>query len=905
MKRTAKILFSAMLVLMFVFQFGGAMPTVAKAANTESTLSAQFYVWVEGEGDAEGSYQPYESADTPVSASFGNEEAEEAVVADMETNGVSFNVPEGLYVESIRILGTDAAESDALDLTKYAVIDGSTVGIPASAFEKDPELLKDAGTYRSYVLRVCFKAIDPEAEAKITYTDGELNNTLGTLVENGNDFVAENYTVLPLSDSKKAEAVRNNCKEFAGWRLVYANGLSQNVSVDETIDPYMDAKLVAQWKDVIVVVVGNDSKTYDGTPLEAGYNVYGDDILADGQKVSVTLDNSSITDAGSITCTPTANVTDAEGNSVDGYTIHTYPGTLTVNKASIRITSPSGEKVYDGQPLTGTELTIDGSAVGNDVLNATASGTITDAGSVENTVSYTITKEDGTDNSANYDISVTAGTLTVTKRTVTVTTSDAAADYTGAALTKNEYSIDGLVDGHKETVTITGSQTLPGSSENTAEVKIADANGNDVSGNYDIQVVPGTLTVNPLTEANRIPLTIAPKAVSKGYDGTALTASEYEIKSGTLPEGVTLEVTYSGEQINAGTGESSIASVKVMQNDQDVTANYTVSTEKGKLTVDPRPITLTADSAKKEYDGKALTKNSFSYDSSALVSGHKVAAEVTGTQTEVGSSKNTVKKDSVKITDANGADVTKNYTIDLKEGTLEVTGKAITDVTVTASASKVYDGTALTLTEKDIKVTPALPSGYTVTASFSVSSRTDAGKDEVTLTNVVIKDASGTAVTAKYNVKVEKGTLEVTARPLTITTADKSKVYDGKALTDKRVPTIDGQLKQHNMKLEFTGTQTKVGSSENSVKVLSIYDKDTSADVTKNYSITYKFGKLTVTSANGSTTNNNNTTDGTPKTGDTNNIWIWIALMVVAVAAAVVVVLYVRKNKKKGEDQTK
>ena len=268
----------------------------------------------------------------------------------------------------------------------------------------------------------------------------------------------------------------------------------------------------------------------------------------------------------------------------------------------------------------------------------------------------------------------------------------------------------------------------------------------------------------------------------------------------------------------------------------------------------------------------------------------------------MGTSKNTIKEGSVKITDASGKDVTANYALTLKEGTLEVTGKAVTDITVTAGASKVYDGTALTLSASDIKVTPALPSGYTITATFSASSRTDAGKDDITLTNIAIKDASGKDVTAKFNIKVEKGSLEVTKRPLTVTTGDKTKVYDGKALTDRTIPTVEGQVSGHNIELKFTGTQTKVGSSDNSVEVRSIKDKETKADVTANYEITYKFGKLTVTSATGTTSNN---TKPTVNTGDTNNIWIWVLLMVAAAGAAVAVVIFVRKSRKNGDGQTK
>ena len=68
MKRTARILFSTMLVLMFVFSFAGAAP--ALAANDESTLSAQFYSVTEGEGGADDSYTAIEG-----SADFGKQES--------------------------------------------------------------------------------------------------------------------------------------------------------------------------------------------------------------------------------------------------------------------------------------------------------------------------------------------------------------------------------------------------------------------------------------------------------------------------------------------------------------------------------------------------------------------------------------------------------------------------------------------------------------------------------------------------------------------------------------------------------------------------------------------------------------------------------------------------------------
>lgn len=908
MKRTAKILLSAMLVLMFVFSFAGAVPA-AWADYTETgaiTSDNAVFLWNE-------ETEAYDSYTGEVAIDFGKDSDNHPLsyISSIKEYGISFLVPDGLYVEKVTLEAEGQLEGEkVLDLSKYAVLDGSALKIPASAFENKADgsnILDVLGGSRTYVFSVFFRSIDPDAQVEVTYTDGELDGKLGQLFADGDKYTvgADGHEVKAIPVEKENDAARNYTKGYTGWKLVYPSGISMDVNGGSTVDPYMSCTIQAQWTDAIVVQVKTLTKTYDSEPLLPSCDIAGTDILADGEGVSVSYDVESLTNAGTVTCNATAKVVDGSGNDVEGYVIYTFPGTLTVEKAPIVLESKSLSVEYDGQPHTAKEVTITGKTFGTDQLSATATGSITDPGKTTNTISYTITgKED------NYNVSIKQGMLRVNPRSLTLTTDSAAADYTGAALTKNGYTVEGLLEGHEATVTVTGSQTVPGTSDNTADiVAIKDADGKDVTKYYTVaNKLFGTLTVNALTDANRIALTIAPEDATAGYDGTAHGASDYEIVSGKLPEGVSLEVTYGGGRTDAGEGETSIASYKLTQSGADVTANFNVTVNTGKITVSQRPITITADSATKEYDTKALTKNTAKITEGSLLSGHQVTAiEIVGSQTEVGTSKNTVKANSVKITDASSNDVTKNYAITLKDGTLEVTGKAVTDITVTAGATKVYDGTALTLSASDIKVSPALPTGYTISATFSASSRTDAGKDDVTLTGITIKDASGANVTSKYNIKVEKGTLEVTKRPLTVTTGDKTKVYDGKPLTDRTVPTIEGQLGSHNIELKFTGTQTKVGSSDNSVQILSIKDKETKADVTANYEITYKFGKLTVTSATGTNSGSSSGSNpsGAVQSGDSNNIWIWVVLMVVAAgAAAAAVIIIVRKNKKNGNNQT-
>lgn len=912
MKRTARILFSAMLVLMFVFSFAGATPAARAEYIATGSIEAAFYLRQENTGTEPVNYQPYADTENPASADFGNDEGLAPSLADLQKNGVSVAVPKDLYVESV-VLSVEEPDDDSkvLKLNEYAVLhldaeNGDTLTISPEVFADDGNggcILNDLGESSAYVLSVYFAKIVPEAEIEVICTDGVLNGQLfadKTLTpgENG-------YAVEPLSKELKETAIKSFYKEFAGWKLVFDSGISVNVNSGDTVSPLLSCKLVAQWKDVIVVSVNDFSRAYNGTPLAAAdhYSVnYADGLLAEDERVSVSFDNESITYAGSITCTPSAVVMKGE-EQVDGYTIYRFPGTLTVTPAALEIISATASKPYDGTPLTtnNDDYKLKGSVMEGDVLSVNYTASCIEPGDADNTFTYTITNGNGQDVSSSYQVTQTLGKLSVTKIPLTVTVDDCTKPYDGTALTASSAKITegSLLEGHEISYTFSGSQTVPEISDSSATATVKSGDDN-VTEFYDIKVISGKLTVTPLSGDSRIPLTIAPKAATAEYDGTAHGASEYEIVSGKLPEGVTLTVTYSGERTDAGEGETSIASYKLTQNGADVTENFNVTAKTGKITISKRPITITADSASKPFDGTPLTKNSAHVTSGSILEelGHKVSPiKIVGSRTEEGTSDNIIEKNSVRITDGT-RDVTDNYAITLAKGTLEVTAKAITDITVTVNASKVYDGTPLTLTADMIQVTPALPSGYTISATFSVSERTDAGKDEITLTNIVIRDASNNDVTAKFNRQVEKGSLEVTKRPLTIITGGKTKVYDGKALTDRTVPTVEGQVNGHNIELKFTGTQTKVGSSDNSVEVLSIKDSVTKAEVTGNYEISYKFGKLTVTSATGTNSNSN-----TVNSGDSNNIWIWVLLMVAAAGAAVAVVIFVRKSKKNGNEQ--
>ena len=123
MKRTARILFSTMLVLMFVFSFAGATPAARAEYIATGSIEAAFYLRQENTGTEPVNYQPYADTENPASADFGNDEGLAPSLADLQKNGVSVAVPKDLYVESV-VLSVEEPEYDSnfLNLNEYAVL---------------------------------------------------------------------------------------------------------------------------------------------------------------------------------------------------------------------------------------------------------------------------------------------------------------------------------------------------------------------------------------------------------------------------------------------------------------------------------------------------------------------------------------------------------------------------------------------------------------------------------------------------------------------------------------------------------------------------------------------------------------------------------------------------------------
>ena len=291
------------------------------------------------------------------------------------------------------------------------------------------------------------------------------------------------------------------------------------------------------------------------------------------------------------------------------------------------------------------------------VSGLTAAGSGTDAGSYTVSVSGTavVKDSDGTDVSDEFAVTPQTGTLTINKRSVTLTSASDEKEYDGDALTNDEVTVtgDGFVTGEGATYDVTGTRTLVGSSENAFTYTLNEGTKAD---NYDITPSYGTLTVT--NRNTKYEVTLKANSGTEKYDGSEKTVSGYTIDgtagegtgesvvtSFTASNGKTYTVTGMSAEVtgtNAGEYAVNVIGTPIVKDadGNDVTAQFAVSSESGKLTIDKRSVTLTSATDTKVYDGKALSNDEITVSEDGFAEGEGATYDVTGSQTLAGESAN-------------------------------------------------------------------------------------------------------------------------------------------------------------------------------------------------------------------------------------------------------------------------
>ena len=365
-----------------------------------------------------------------------------------------------------------------------------------------------------------------------------------------------------------------------------------------------------------------------------------------------------------------------------------------------------------------------------------------------------------------------------------------------------------------------GSASVPGTFEFVDPNYVPLAAGNCSAGvifvpadqdTYDI-VTGGTVTV----PVNRAPLTITAENKSKIYGDPdpVFTASYDGFKLGDTPAAVS-GLTFSrepGEDVGEYTITPSGATA----------SNYDISYASGTLTIEPAPLTITADDKSKTYgdDDPVFTASYSGFkrgDTAAVVSGLTFSREAG--------------EDVGEYTITPSGATASNYTITFASGTLTISPAPLTIKADDKSKTYGDDDPAFTVSYSGFKrgETAAVVSGLVI----SRAEGEDAGQYAII--------PSG-ATASNYTITFESGTLTINPAPLTIKADDKSKVYGD---DDPAFTVSYSGFKLDDTAAVVSGLSISRAAGEN----VGQYAITPSGATASNYTIAFESGTLTINPA--------------------------------------------------------
>ena len=186
----------------------------------------------------------------------------------------------------------------------------------------------------------------------------------------------------------------------------------------------------------------------------------------------------------------------------ENYTVTTKNGTLTMKPKGLTITTGSASRAYNGTPLTNTSNPRINNLLNGETASITATGTITDVGSVPN--SYELTW--GTADPSNYTITEKLGTLTVTPVTsevvVTITEHSDEAAYDGNVHTVTGYDVTSISNPlyTANDFRFDGNATITATDAGSYPMELATSDFTNTSDNFTnvrFVIVDGSLVINP------------------------------------------------------------------------------------------------------------------------------------------------------------------------------------------------------------------------------------------------------------------------------------------------------------------------------------------------------------------------------------------------------------------------
>ena len=769
------------------------------ANNNQIILTA---TWGKAETSTTLTYDPSNGIGTAKRVVVMNNEAVEIEAHDSNLLGFTAPVAEG---KEYYFAGWATSMDDANN-GKVTYAAGQTVRVDVND-ENDENVL-----YATWIEKTEITLVANSGTR--TYNGGEQS------IEGFVSTTIDGYTVSGLTAVTKGTDVGEYTNTvFDGTATVEKDGVDVT---DKVVVKTTPGQLTVTHKPV-TVTADNKSKVFGEKDPELTATVAGT-LGEDTVKYDVTREDGEA--AGKYTITPSGD--EIQGN----YSVTYNEGEFEIKKSgSLTIDADLDgehrEKEYDGTPLTGgahASIT-EGTTISYSVDGGEWT---TEVPSIKNVGSVTVKAKAENDN---YKTKTVEYTLTVTHKPVTVT-----ADNKSKVFGEKDPELTATVAGTLGEDTVKYDVTRE-DGEAAGKYTITPS-GDEIQGNYSVTYATGTLTIT----SQSIDPGTDPENPNPDYTGAEVNSPKDEVYDGNEHKWIPTVTDKADKKLEADTDYTVEYSTENFKDvgtiDVTITGigNYT-GTVTRTYKVTPKEYTVTTDSATKTYSATALTAGG---KVEGIVSGETVEFTTTGSQTEVGTSKNTYELvwKSAKAT---------NYILAKESiGELTVKAKSIvpddkdtpesekTGITVNEPSDSKYDGKEHkeVLTVTDTKTGKELVAGTDYSVTYS--------SDLVNAGTVTIKVAG----LGNYTGSFEK-TYKITKRSVTLTSATVSKVYDGSALTNTDIAVSgDGFVEGEGASYEVTGTQTEVGNSANAFEY-----KLNEKTLASNYNITKVVGTLTITAA--------------------------------------------------------
>ena len=687
-----------------------------------------------------------------------------------------------------------------LNGTEYAVADSNTVPnqtFNAEATEK-PAVIEGytpvstadqsitIGVGENKIVFYYYKNVTLNANSATTLYDGSAHSVEGFAISGELSAYKANFSAI------KVDANGTNANTYPAN---FANGTVGKIDATKKyiVVAANNGTLTINPREV-VLTSEDATKVYDGTALTRPNVTVSGDGFVEGEVTSVTA-TGSITNVGKID--NAIEYVKGEKFDADNYTIEVKEGKLEVTPVTaevvVKIAGNTKTETYNGTEKTVTGYQV--ASISNSLYKESDFeykagkdvATETDAGKYM----MGLAAEDFHNLNGNFEnvtFEVTNGWLEILPAAITITAKDNTVEYDGKAHGEIGYDATATVKNQTiESVTIDGSKIDAGKYDDLLvphDAKIVDADGNDVTRNYAIAYVPGTLEITK-RGAGEAKVKVIANDNTVTYDGEAHGENGYTTER--LAEGHRVEtVTIDGSKIDVGKYDGLLVphDAKIVDaDDNDVTKNYVITYVPNTLTINPVvdkvTVTIVGNTRTETYDGIEKTAEGYQVMSISNPLYKASDFEFTG-------------KASVSGTDADHydmglkasdfANVSKNFEnveFIVTDGGLTINPRKVT--LTSASDKKVYDGTPLT--NSTVNVTD---DGFATGegATYDVTgSQLNVDKSENTFTYTLNEGTKA----KNYEIETEFGELEVTpvTDKVTVTIVGKTKTetYDGAAHT--------------------------------------------------------------------------------------------------------------------------